>query len=142
MRVGVFTTVYRDVSLDEAVERLSALGVGAIELGTGNWPGDQHCAPAALLGDAAACAAFRRRIEAHGLTISALSQHGNPVHPDAAVAEHDHATFVDTVRLAGELEVPVVNGFSGCPGDGPEGRRPNWVTCAWPPEFREILEWQ
>lgn len=35
-----------------------------------------------------------------------------------------------------------MNGFSGCPGDGPRAKNPNWVTCAWPDDFRDILEWQ
>ncbi len=44
--------------------------------------------------------------------------------------------------MAAALDVPVVNGFSGCPGDGPNAKNPNWVTCAWPDEFRDILKWQ
>jgi sugar phosphate isomerase/epimerase len=32
--------------------------------------------------------------------------------------------------------------FSGCPGDGPDARYPNWVTCPWPNDFQSILEWQ
>jgi len=35
-----------------------------------------------------------------------------------------------------------VNGFSGCPGDSSRARNPNWVTCAWPDEYREILNYQ
>lgn len=38
--------------------------------------------------------------------------------------------------------MPVVNAFSGCPGDGETARYPNWVTCAWPLEFLELLDWQ
>jgi sugar phosphate isomerase/epimerase len=36
----------------------------------------------------------------------------------------------------------VVVDFSGCPGDSPSAKQPNWITCPWPPEFRETLEWQ
>jgi len=32
--------------------------------------------------------------------------------------------------------------FSGCPGDHEGAAHPNWVTCPWPPEFSDILEWQ
>jgi sugar phosphate isomerase/epimerase len=142
MRLGVFTTVYRDLPLEQALDKLAALGVQAVELGTGNWPGDSHCPVDGLLADEAALRAYRKAVESRGLVISALSQHGNPVHPDPDVAAHDHDVFVKTLRLAELLEVPVVNGFSGCPGDGPEGRRPNWVTCAWPPEFADIERWQ
>jgi len=142
MKLGVFTTVMSDRSMPQVLDALSALGVQALEIGTGNWPGDSHCDLDGLLCDEAALRSYRRAIESHGLFISALSQHGNPVHPDPAVAAHDHDVFVKTLRLAELLEVPVVNGFSGCPGDGPDARHPNWVTCAWPPEFGEISAWQ
>src|SRR5204862_365304 len=47
-----------------------------------------------------------------------------------------------TLKELEELGVEVVNCFSGCPGDGPGASRPNWVTCAWPPEYAETLDWQ
>ena len=28
------------------------------------------------------------------------------------------------------------------PGDSPSASKPNWVTCPWPPDFLDILEWQ
>jgi sugar phosphate isomerase/epimerase len=76
------------------------------------------------------------------MVISALSQHGNPIHPDSAVAKASHETWKNTARLASLLEVEVVNAFSGCPGDGPNAAQPNWVTCVWPSEFAQVLEWQ
>ncbi|MCG9894309.1 MAG: TIM barrel protein, partial [Fimbriimonadaceae bacterium] len=53
-----------------------------------------------------------------------------------------HEAFYKAVQLAPMLGVDCVNGFSGCPGDGPNAVNPNWVTCAWPDEFRDILEFQ
>jgi sugar phosphate isomerase/epimerase len=76
------------------------------------------------------------------MIISALSQHGNPLHPQREIAERAHETWRATVQLAERLEVPVVNAFSGCPGDSDGSRYPNWVTCPWPDDFLEILEWQ
>ena len=142
MRVGVFTVIMKDRGLEEALDVLAGMGAQAVEIGTGNWPGSEHCDLDGLLADEAARRRYRDAIESRGMVISALSQQGNPIHPDAAVAAHDHDVWVKTLRLAEELEVPVVNAFSGCPGDGPEARRPNWVACAWPPEFRDILHWQ
>jgi sugar phosphate isomerase/epimerase len=142
MRLGVFTTVYGELPFETVLDKLAALGVQALEVGTGNWPGSSHCPVDDLLADEASLRAYRRAVEARGLVISALSQHGNPIHPAAGVAAHDHDVFVKTLRLAELLEVPVVNAFSGCPGDGPDGHRPNWVTCAWPPEFADISRWQ
>ena len=142
MKLGVFTVPYGNLPLAEALDRLAAMGVEAVELGTGNYPGAAHCDPDPLLEDAAARRALRSAVESRGMIISALSQHGNPLHPDPAVAAAAHETWRKTVRLAAQLEVPVVNAFSGCPGSDEGSTRPNWVTCWWPPEFAEVLEWQ
>jgi sugar phosphate isomerase/epimerase len=32
--------------------------------------------------------------------------------------------------------------FSGCPGDSPNSKAPNWVTRPWPPEYLDVLNWQ
>jgi sugar phosphate isomerase/epimerase len=46
------------------------------------------------------------------------------------------------VVLAERMEVPVIVGFSGCPGGSPTDTMPNWVTYRWPPEYKSMLEWQ
>ena len=38
--------------------------------------------------------------------------------------------------------MPVVIDFSGCPGDSDKAKYPNWVTCPWPPEYLDVLDWQ
>jgi len=143
MKLGVFTPVFGGRSLDQMLESIAALEhVNAIEIGTGAWPGNEHLDLDDLLSSAAKARAYRKRINDAGLTISALSCHGNPIHPDKAIARDYDTVFRKTVRLAERLEVPVVVTFSGCPGDGPAAKHPNWVTTPWPPEFSEILEWQ
>jgi sugar phosphate isomerase/epimerase len=141
VKLGVFTALYQAEPLPAVLDRLRALGVDAVELGTGNFPGAAHCNPDMLLADARAREQLLAEVEARGMLISALSCHGNPLHPDATVARSAHETWRKTVRLAVALGVPVVNTFSGCPGDA-ASRVPNWVTCAWPPEYAELLEWQ
>ena len=142
MKLGVLTVLYQQLPLTQALDRIQALGVEAVELGTGNYPGAHHCDPDELLQDRARARAFKSAIEDRGLVISALSQHGNPLHPDDTVASSAHETWRKTLRLAEWLEVAVVNGFSGCPGDHDGARQPNWVTCAWPTDYSEVLDWQ
>ena len=143
MRLGVFTPVFGKRTFEQMLESVAALEhVTAIELGTGAWPGSDHLDLDGLLASAAKARAYRKRIAEAGLTISALSCHGNPIHPDAATARAYDVTFRKTVRLAERLEVPVVVTFSGCPGDCLGARHPNWVTTPWPPEYLEILDWQ
>ncbi|HEY0785922.1 MAG TPA: sugar phosphate isomerase/epimerase, partial [Acidobacteriaceae bacterium] len=75
-------------------------------------------------------------------TLDSLSVHGNPLHPDKSIAEAHHQVFENAGLLAERLDLGVVNGFSGCPGDGPRAKNPNWVTCPWPDEYRDILDYQ
>jgi sugar phosphate isomerase/epimerase len=142
MKVGVMTVLYHGLELTEALDKIAALGVRRVELATGNYVGNAHADPAKLLADPSAIEALRNALAERELEISALSQHGNPLHPSAAIAGAHHETWRQTLELAQRLEVDTIVAFSGCPGDGPGAARPNWVTCPWPPDFLEILEWQ
>jgi sugar phosphate isomerase/epimerase len=143
MKLGVFSPVFGSLDTRDMLDRVRALGsIEAIELATGGWPGRDHIDPEALLADADRAAAFTASIADAGLTISALSCHNNPLHPDPAQAREADETIRRSVRLAERLGVPVVVTFSGCPGDFDGARHPNWITAPWPPEFAEILDWQ
>ena len=143
MQLGVFTPVFGSLSLPDMLAAVRGLRhVTALELGTGAWPGRAHIDPDRLLACPNDAKAYRQRFADAGLTISALSCHGNPLHPDPARARADDDTYRTTVRLAEQLEVPVVVTFSGCPGDHAGAKHPNWVTTAWPPEYQDVLEWQ
>ena len=142
MKIGVFTVLYQDLPLEEALDRIVARGVEAIEISTGNYAGSSHCDTQALLADRGAARHYKDSIERRGPVISGLSQHGNPLHPREEIARATHETWRATVQLAELLEVPVVLAFSGCPGDQPGARYPNWVTCPWPDDYFEILDWQ
>jgi sugar phosphate isomerase/epimerase len=141
MRVGVFTPLLSQLSLPAVLKKLRSLNINTVELGTGNYSGDAHC-KLTMLEDASALSGFKKILSDHGATISALSSHGNPLHPDAARAKHDREVSRKTILLAEQLGVPIVIDFSGCPGDSPNAKFPNWVTCPWPPEYREVLDWQ
>lgn len=142
MKLGVLTVPLQGMEAKDAFKYLAGLGVQAIELGAGCYTNDQHLGPAALAGDKAKIAAFKAMVNGFGLEISALSCHGNPVHPDKARAKGDHEVFLRTCELAEALGVDTVVTFSGCPGDGPDARSPNWITCAWPEDYPKLLDWQ
>jgi sugar phosphate isomerase/epimerase len=142
MKLGVFAVLFGDRPFEETLDLLRDLGIEAVEIGTGCWPGDAWCKPHELLGSAAKLKAFRNAIESRGLIISALSCHGNPIHPRARIAKRDHAVFEKTVSLAAKLDVGRVITFSGCPGSSASAREPNWIVAPWPPEFSTMLEWQ
>ena len=142
MKLGVFNPVLAGMSFEDAMKYLADSGVQAVEIGCGGFPGKAHCDPAVLLNDEAAFEHFKKVLEDNHLEISALSTHGNPVHPDPELAKMYRDDFAGAVLLAEKLGVKRLIGFSGCPGGSAEDKTPNWVTCAWPEDFGKILDYQ
>lgn len=142
MKIGIFTALFGDKSLEETLDIVAAEGIQAVEFGAGAYPGSGHIDADKLIESKEERDRLTKELEKRNLTLSAISCHGNPLHPDKAVAKAHHEAFVRSVKAASALGVPCVNGFSGCPGDNPNAVYPNWVTCAWPDEFRDVLDWQ
>jgi sugar phosphate isomerase/epimerase len=142
MKIGVFTVLMSDQPFEKVLNYLSGLGVEAIELGCGGYPGNAHCDAKDLLSNPAKVDDLKAMVAEHNLEISALSMHGNPVHPNKAIAAEHVEDERNAMRLAEKMGVDTVITFSGCPGDHEGAKYPNWVTCAWPPDYPEILEWQ
>ncbi|MEK3877352.1 sugar phosphate isomerase/epimerase [Paenibacillus sp. FSL H8-0122] len=142
MKLGVFMVLFGGRKLEDALDYVVSKGLKAVEIGTGGYPGNSHCNPKELLENETALQEFKQQIESRGLIISALSCHGNPLHPQKELADKDHEVFVDTVKLAQKLGVKVVNTFSGCPGDHEGAKYPNWPVAPWPNDYQEILAWQ
>ena len=142
MELGVLTNLYASKTLDETLELLHTLGVTMAEIGCGGYPGKAHCDPEVLLHDEKAFNEFVAAFEKHEMKISALSCHGNPVHPNKEIAKSFHDDFINAILLAEKLGVDTVVGFSGCPGDSEGSKYPNWATCAWPDDYLSVLDYQ
>jgi sugar phosphate isomerase/epimerase len=134
--------VYKDLSLDQMLDTVATLGLEAMEIGTGGYPGAHHCHINEIYNDSAKAKAWVKKFEDRGLRVAVLSCHGNPVHPDPKHAAEDAETFRKTVLLAERIGVKVIVGFSGCPGGSPTDTQPNWITYRWPKEFNQMLQWQ
>jgi sugar phosphate isomerase/epimerase len=141
MKLGVFTPLLSKLALADVLAKLKALEISTVELATGNYPGNAHC-DLGMLDDAAALDTFQATLAGQAFGISALSCHGNPLHPDPAQAAQFQEVNRKTILLAEKLGVTTVVDFSGCPGDSPQAKAPNWVTCPWPPEYLDVLAWQ
>lgn len=95
----------------------------------------------------------------------ALAQFGLPIRPEylqpcdssfdsgaeacgrlMALSDPPTAIFaISDVIAAGvvqRLGLRRINTFSGCPGSDPDAHYPNWVTCPWPEDFQEVLDYQ
>ena len=142
MKLCVLENLYAGLPFEESLSKLASLGVEALEIGAGGYPGKAHCNPEALLADKAALAKFKKTVADHGMPIAALAAHGNPVHPNADVAKQFDTDYRNAILLAEELGVDTLVTFSGCPGDHPGAKYPNWVTCPWPEDFLAVLDYQ
>ncbi|MCD8141206.1 MAG: sugar phosphate isomerase/epimerase [Planctomycetaceae bacterium] len=142
MNIGVFSPLFNHCSLGQMLDAITNAGLDAVEIGCGYFPGNAHCDYETLLSSDAALAAYKDEFARRNIAISALSAHGNPLHPDPAIAGPSQERWRAAVELAPKLGVDVVNAFSGCPGDQENARYSNWATTSWPPDFQHILAWQ
>ena len=142
MKLGVMNPAVSSMPFEDALKYLSGLGVQTIEIGAGGYPGNAHLKPEEIIGNSTKIEEYKALLEKYNLEISAISCHGNPLHPNKEIAESFHNDFKNAILAAEALGVDTIVGFSGCPGDCENSKNPNWVTCAWPPEYGDILKWQ
>lgn len=142
MTLSVFAVLLQDRSFEEACQYLASKGVQAVEIGCGGFPGKAHCDAKDFLEHPEKIEKMLETLKKYNLKIAALSTHGNAVHPNKEIARQFHEDFENAVLLAEKMGVDTVVTFSGCPGGSPEDKTPNWVTCPWPDDFTEILNYQ
>ncbi len=142
MKLGVLTNLFGGISLEEALVKFESLGIEAVELGCGGYPGRAHCDPAILLSDDKKIEELKALLAKHKIELACLSCHGNPVHPDPAIAKSYDDDLKNAFLLAEKLGVDTVVTFSGCPGGSPADKTPNWATCAWPDDYLAVLDYQ
>ncbi|RAW44678.1 sugar phosphate isomerase/epimerase [Halorubrum sp. 48-1-W] len=142
MDIGVLTVPLGDESIEDAFAYLADLGVDAVEIGVGGFPGEDHVDRGEYLGNDATRAELDDLLGEYGLRVSALATHNNPLHPDEERADRADRELREAIELADELGVDTVTCFSGLPAGAPGDSTPNWVTAPWPTEHAEAHEYQ
>ncbi len=142
MHIGVLTAPLHGQDRPDAFAYLNELGVTAVELGVGGFPGSGHADRGQLLSETAARESLQDDLDKYDLEISALATHNNPIHPDDAVASEADQELREAIELAGLLDVDAITTFSGLPAGAPEDTTPNWITAPWPTEHADALEYQ
>ena len=142
MKLSVVSGVLGEYSLEDSLKYLKTLGVEQFELGVGGYPGTKHADAKVLCKDEEARKKLLRTFKDNGMEISALSVHGNSVHPNKKIAKSFEDDFRSACILAGQIGVDRIVTFSGCPGSDEKALQPSWVTCPWPNEYLEVLDYQ
>ena len=115
MKLCVLTVPYSGLSLEETLKKLSAMGVQAVELGAGGYPGNAHLNAQELLADSSKVTETLKLCAKYSIEIAAIACHGNPVHPNKDIAKKFHDEFIDAVLLAEKMDIDTIVAFSGCP---------------------------
>ena len=140
MKLGVMSALFGGMKLKDALAYCQKVGLDAIELPAGAYPGD----PWKLSGitkNKKKLAGVKKMLDDHGIEVQGIAVHGNPVHPDKRIAKAHQAIHRNGVLLAAEFNTVLIN-FSGCPGGCATDKTPNFVTCPWPDEFGAAADYQ
>lgn len=142
MKISACIHTYSDKPLNYALDAMKAIGIDTVDLCSGGYAGKYHCDPHALLANAESLKEFKKSFADRGMSIGALSCHGNGVHPSEDIAKEHDEDLKASIRLAAELGVKNVITFSGTPGDHEGAKHPNWCLYPFPAENFEILKYQ
>lgn len=140
--ISVFDIVYSrlDIPTDQMIEKISAMGLEAVEVASGGQNKADHCPLDELVADPAKAKAWKKKFTDRNLMVAALSCQGNMLHPDPAISAKHDKDFRNSIVLAERLEIPVVITFGGQPGATLQDTAPNWkITYGFD---RKLLDWQ
>jgi sugar phosphate isomerase/epimerase len=100
MKLGVMGAGLGQMGWEKALDYCQKVGLDAIELPVGCYPGTPFFDPAAVLEDASAQQKIIADCKQRNLAIIGLAVHGNPVHPDPETAAAHTQAHDIAVRLA------------------------------------------
>ena len=136
MRLAIKTCTL-DMTFDQMLDFCVEQGIGALEIGTGNWSSAPHIDLDLMVQSEAARDEWYGKIKDHGLELCALNCSGNQLaYPQA------WDVTLKTFELAEKLGVDRIVMMSGLPVGCPGDKTPVWITGSWPPETIEVLKYQ
>jgi sugar phosphate isomerase/epimerase len=142
MRLGAITSAVLQLDLEEGLARLASLGLQSVEVACGGYFGHRHGDPQALLADAGSLGRWRDAFRRHGLEVTALALHGEPLAPDPDAARAYAGELHAACRLAEAIGVSRLTLLAGLPEGAPGDRTPCWITQPFPPAAAEAHRWQ
>lgn len=136
MRLAIKTCTL-DMPYTDMLDFCVQQGVGAVEIGTGNWSGAPHIDLDEMVSSAAARTRWQDELRRREIELCALNCSGNPL-----AYEQEMLITEKTFRLAEQLGVKKIVMMSGLPAGCAGDRTPVWITSSWPPETQDILDYQ
>src|SRR5258708_22790507 len=91
MKLGIFTALFSDLTLDEVIRRVRPLGIEAVELATGNYGKPAHI-HLDWIDQPDKLKELRVKLDEAGLILSALGLGGKVLHPAPQICPQKPAT--------------------------------------------------
>ena len=143
MKLGVYNAVLHDRPLEDALAVIGGLGLTGIEINSGGFLPPVHIPEIEeIAASPAAAKAYLARFEGTGVEIAGLNCNGNPLHPNAEIAEKHAEDIRRSIRAAAALGQTRVVTMSGLPGGEPGTKYPNWIVNAWNSAALDVLDYQ
>ena len=103
MKIGIFDPLFAQQPIEEMLDFVAEAGCTAVEIGTGRYPGTPHIDVDGLLEDDGKVRDYKALFSSRGLEISALSCHGNPLHPNKEQARQSDSIYRKSGRAGAEV---------------------------------------
>nr|WP_220490796.1 sugar phosphate isomerase/epimerase [Tessaracoccus sp. MC1627] len=132
-----------DRPLEDALAVIGGLGLTGIEINSGGFLPPVHIPNIDEIATSPAAATeYLKKFEGTGVEIAGLNCNGNPLHPNAEIAEKHAQDIRLSIRAAAALGQTRVVTMSGLPGGEPGTKYPNWIVNAWNSAALDVLDYQ
>jgi len=139
VKIGFVGDSLGALSFEQVLDHAVRMGVDGVEINTGGWSTGPHFDLQAMKSSTDQRKKFLAAFADRRLEIISLNANGNPTHP---TEPQQGQCLKDTIRVAGEMGIKTVCTMSGLPAGREGDLMPNWVVSSWPPETRQILDYQ
>ena len=144
MYLSVLTKQLRNESFADMIKIVREIGFTHVSMGCGGI-GHSTTDPfyaQKLVEDDKRIAEYKAILNDYGVKIAHMAIPANPVHPQKRVRDKNDKDLRASILLAEKFEVDTVTTMSGCPGDHPGGKYPNWIAYPWPTDAMKVLDYQ
>ena len=142
MEIALMAASMLERSWEEMLDSCKKHGIRLVEACGGGHIPKVHYDPVKLASSPADFEAFKRSLDEREMQICSFGCHGNPIHPNPAIAEGAHADLVATCKLASRLDVHHISLLAGTPAGGPDDKTPNWIINSAFVMWKDAYRWQ
>jgi sugar phosphate isomerase/epimerase len=142
MEIALMAASMLEKSWEQMLDVAKSHGIRLVEACAGGHIPKVHYDPVQLSSDESKFDAFRASLHDREMQICSFGCHGNPLHPNRAIADAAHADLVATCKIAERLGVHHISLLAGTPGGGPNDKTPNWIINSAFVMWRDAYRWQ